>query len=385
MPRQYLDFLVMDAGGLPAVLAVGDLSGAEVLEILGSRADIRQRQVLDIGGERIGDRTLHCVSTRARTRSFDSGVAGIIDHIGVVAVTTGHGVFTSAAIDMIVAAPALNVVVAIESGEIVACRIARDVVCAGAAFDIFDAGQRIEAGRHGNRNSARANVEVDHRTARTGIDHVDGVVAVAAIDAVVAHIGNERVVAGRPADLVRAPEIDLVSAGLVAQRRTSTLNVISGDTRIVLRPRKGVPEVEHPDGAGSSARILELISGHIDLRAADLAVEGDCNRSRRARLEDIVGDGDIPVRIARTVEPHAVVGDVRVRETAFERPEMDVIDDDVVGVVGDVQPKALHGRRGPLPSMLRIELITVTVLPGEPTPIASQVPPLTKPAPGSVS
>ena len=55
-----------------------------------------QRQLLDIGGERVGDRALHEID--ARIARFHHHVAGIVDDIGVVAAAALHVVAEQAAV-----------------------------------------------------------------------------------------------------------------------------------------------------------------------------------------------------------------------------------------------------------------------------------------------
>ena len=77
---EYRHFLVMGAGGLPAVLAVGDRSGAEVFEILGARAFIQQVQILDIRSE--GEVAARIDGVDASGGSLGYNIAGI-DGVGV--------------------------------------------------------------------------------------------------------------------------------------------------------------------------------------------------------------------------------------------------------------------------------------------------------------
>ena len=61
-----------------------------------------ERQVLDVGAERIGDRGQHRVGALAGV--LDHHVADIVDHVGVVAEPARHGVGTGAAVEDVVAA-----------------------------------------------------------------------------------------------------------------------------------------------------------------------------------------------------------------------------------------------------------------------------------------
>ena len=64
-------------------------------------ADAGQRQVLDVGAERVADAALHGVG--ALPGSLGDHVAGRVDHIGVVAGAADHGVVAGAAVEHVVA------------------------------------------------------------------------------------------------------------------------------------------------------------------------------------------------------------------------------------------------------------------------------------------
>ena len=142
-----------------------------------------ERQVLDVGAQRVADTGLHRVGACAGGLGDDVGCG--IDHVGVVAGTARHGVVTGAAVEHVVAGVA---------GERVVERVAGGVDGTGAGQrQVLDVGaQRVaDAGLH--RIGALAG-GLGHRVAGR-IDHV-GVVAGAAAHRVVAGTAAENVVAG---------------------------------------------------------------------------------------------------------------------------------------------------------------------------------------------
>ena len=88
-----------------------------------------QDQVLDIGAERVVDRRLHRVV--ARVERLRDHVAGVVDHVDVVARAADHGVGAAGAVERVVAATA---------GEDVDARIAGERIVAAAAGDVLDPG-----------------------------------------------------------------------------------------------------------------------------------------------------------------------------------------------------------------------------------------------------
>ena len=106
------------AKDLPAVLAIGDRAERHVIEGLRVAGRIGQRQVLDIGAERVVDRRLHRID--ALVEQFSSHhVAAVVDEIGIVVrrrrASLGAGpaderVVAGAAVERIVAGSALEYV-----------------------------------------------------------------------------------------------------------------------------------------------------------------------------------------------------------------------------------------------------------------------------------
>ena len=80
---------------LPVRLLAQGIAGA--VEVGGAG----ERQVLEIGAERIGDRGQHRVGALAGV--LDHHVADIVDHVGVVAEPARHGVGAGAAVEDVVA------------------------------------------------------------------------------------------------------------------------------------------------------------------------------------------------------------------------------------------------------------------------------------------
>ena len=80
---------------LPVRLLARRIAGA--VEVGGAG----ERQVLEVGAERIGDRGQHRVGAFAGI--LDHHVADIVDHVGVVAEPARHGVGTGAAVEDVVA------------------------------------------------------------------------------------------------------------------------------------------------------------------------------------------------------------------------------------------------------------------------------------------
>jgi hypothetical protein len=171
---------------------VAAVAGDRVVEPVAGAVDIAaagQGQILDIGADGVGDRRLHRVG--ARVERFRHHVAGVVDHIGVVAEAADHGVGAGAAIENVVAAVAGDRV-----GEAVA-----------GAVDVAAAGQRqvldIGADGVGDRRLHRVGARVEHLRHHVA-DVVDdiGVVAEAADHGVGAGAAVEDVVAAVAGDRV---------------------------------------------------------------------------------------------------------------------------------------------------------------------------------------
>ena len=142
-----------------------------------------ERQVLDIGAERIGDRGQHRVGALAGV--LDHHVADIVDHVGVVAEPARHGVGAGAAVEDVVAGVA---------GEAVGQGIAGAVEVGGAGErQVLEVGAERIGDRGQHRVGAFAGV-LDHHVADI-VDHV-GVVAEPARHGVGAGAAVEDVVAG---------------------------------------------------------------------------------------------------------------------------------------------------------------------------------------------
>ena len=158
-----------------------------------------QGQVLDIGAERVADRRLYRVG--ARVERLRDHVAGVIDHVGVVAEAADHGVGADAAVEHVVAAVA---------GDDVGVAIA-------GAVDVGAAGQGqvldIGAERVGDRRLHRVGALVERlRHHVAGIVDDVGVVAGTAAHRVSAGPAVKRVIARAAGDEIVA---DTTGDGIV--------------------------------------------------------------------------------------------------------------------------------------------------------------------------
>ena len=159
-------------------------------------------QVLNIGTERVGDRRLYRIG--AFVERLGHHVAGVIDHVSVVADATHHRVDACAAVERVVTAVAGDDVGIAVAGAV-------DVGAAGQG-QVVDIGAEREADRRLHRVGAFVE-RLGHHVADV-VDHV-GVVAGAADQRVRASAAVERVVAV-------AAEHDVHAAGagdLVGDRR----------------------------------------------------------------------------------------------------------------------------------------------------------------------
>src|SRR5690606_14285905 len=79
---------------------VGIVAGDDVVEAVAGAVDVAgtdERQVFDIGSERIGDRGADFVGTLAG--KFGDDVAGIIDHVGIGPQAADHRIGARAAVE----------------------------------------------------------------------------------------------------------------------------------------------------------------------------------------------------------------------------------------------------------------------------------------------
>ena len=98
------------AKDLPAVLAIGDRAERHVIEGLRVAGRIGQRQVLDIGAERVVDRRLHRID--ALVGILGHHVAAVVDEIGIVVRAAGHRIDAGPADERVVAGAAVKRIVA---------------------------------------------------------------------------------------------------------------------------------------------------------------------------------------------------------------------------------------------------------------------------------
>ena len=183
-----------EAAGDDVIAAV---AGDDVGKLVAGAVDVGaagQRQVLDIGAERVADRRLHRVGAAAHGGGFRHHVAGIVDHVDVVAVAAQERVGACAAIERVVAGVAGD-----DVGEPVAGAV--DVGAAGQG-QVLDIGAERVGDRGGNSISARvqrfrrhvAGVVDDVVVVADAADHDVG--AAGAVERVVATIAGENVDAG---------------------------------------------------------------------------------------------------------------------------------------------------------------------------------------------
>ena len=137
---------------------VAGIAGDDVGVAVAGAVDVAaagQGQVLDIGAERVADRRLHRVGAAAYAGAFRRHVAGVVDHVGVVAGAADHGVGACAAVEGVVTRTAV---------ERIRARACGDDVGAGAAVD------DEAAGRTGVGHQRVAVVVEGHRHRRLGDD-----------------------------------------------------------------------------------------------------------------------------------------------------------------------------------------------------------------------
>jgi hypothetical protein len=118
------------------------VAGDDVGERVAGAVDVGaagQGQVLDIGAERVADRRLHRVGAAAHGGGFRHHVAGVVDHVGVVAVAADQRVGADAAVEGVVAAVAGDDVGVAVAGAV-------DVAAAGQG-QVVDVGAEREAHR----------------------------------------------------------------------------------------------------------------------------------------------------------------------------------------------------------------------------------------------
>jgi hypothetical protein len=232
----------------PAVFAIGDGAERHIVEGLGIAGGVSERQVLDIGAERVADRRLHRVG--ARIERFRHHVADVVDDVGVVADAADHRVGTHAAAEGIVAGAA---------GERVGAGIAGERIVAGAAGDVLEPGRRCEPGRS-------AGGEIDrHRACRAGI--VERVGATAGID-------FEQLDSGRGHALDRADD-----AGAVDDRVDG---VVAGRSRH-----------EQRVGAGAAVDGVDAVADGVEDRVIAAAGMNDVVAAPGQEQVDAVGAGDV--------------------------------------------------------------------------------------------
>ena len=120
---------------------VAAVAGQRVVEGVAGGVDgagAGQRQVLDVGAERVADARLHRVGAFAC--SFGHGIAGRIHHIGVVAGAAAHGVVAGAAVEGVVARTTVQRIVAAEARDRIFLAGAGQHVISGST----DNGRRID-------------------------------------------------------------------------------------------------------------------------------------------------------------------------------------------------------------------------------------------------
>ena len=99
--------VIVSAPAPPSRVLLPLLPVSDVVERVAGAVDVAaagQRQVLDIGAERVADRRLHRVGAFAERLGHH--VAGVVDDVGVVAGAAAHRVGAGAAVERVVAAVA---------------------------------------------------------------------------------------------------------------------------------------------------------------------------------------------------------------------------------------------------------------------------------------
>ena len=259
-----------------SVLLSGVAGGVDV-------AGAGERQVLDVGAERVADAGLHRVGAFAC--SFRHGIAGRVDDIGVVAGTASHGVVAGAAAEHVVAGVADEGVVEAVAGGVDGAGAGERQVLDVGAQRVADAGlHRVGAFAGGFRH--RVARRIHHVNVVAGAaDH--GVAAGAAAEHVVAGVADEGVVeriAGG-VDVAGAGERQVLDVGSqrVADAGLHRVGARAGRFRHRVAGRvhhvgiiagaaaHGVvasPAVEHVVAGVADERVVERVAGGVDGRSA---------------------------------------------------------------------------------------------------------------------
>ena len=237
--------VVARAAAVEDVIAVvaGDRVGQRItsaVEVCAAGED----EVLEVGPECVADRGAHGVG--ARRYPLGHAVAGVVDHVGVVAGTAGHDVGTGAAVEDVVAAVA---------GEAVGERVAGAVdVGAAGEFQVFQVGANDVADR---RADGVGTLVGQFRDQVAGaVDDVD-IVADTAAQGVCARAAIERVGPG-----VADQDVGLRIAGE---------GVVAGAAGEVLDGDEAVAAAE---AIGYAHRIARGIEGDRQVAAAGAVVGG---------------------------------------------------------------------------------------------------------------
>ena len=285
---------------------VAGVAGDDVGVAVAGAVDVAaagQGQVLDIGAERVADRRLHRVGAAAHGGGFRHHVAGVVDHVGVVAVAAGQRVRAYAAVEGVVAAVAGDDVGVAVAGAV-------DVGAAGQG-QVVDVGAEREAHRRLHQVGAFAGI-FGHHVA--GVVDQIGVVAGTALHGVGARAAVE--------DVVAAAADERVGAGCADEGLGAAQPLQGGDPRRHARPAVGRGQI----GGGREER------AQID-RAADLVhVDDGPGLERRVRV-GVHGPRDV----------HAVIGPGEAVETgdpvecndvlAIGAGDRQVVDRDVAGLI----------------------------------------------------
>ena len=210
-----------------------------------------QGQVLEVGGKRRGERRADFVT--AGIGAFERDIAGVVDHVNIVAQAASQGVGAAAAIENIGALVAVDAIVRRVAGAV-------DVAAAGER-QIFQAdAQRI---RDRAVDTVDAGAGFDDAVAGV-VDHVEvvaaaageGVGAAAAIEGVVAAAAGDRVAGGVADDVVGAAVAAAGNAGHAIEKQ-------------VLEPaaeRKRNQAVHHIDaGAAGTGALVDDVAGRVDV------------------------------------------------------------------------------------------------------------------------
>ena len=262
---------------------VASVAGDDVGVAVAGTVDVAaasQRQVLDIGAERVADRRLHRVG--ARVERFRHHVAGVVDDVGVVAGAADHGVGAGPAVERVVARAAVDQVAAAGPimGEIFAGGAARDPGLerqaghriVGKGDDRVGDRQGLVAGlkrdrsRGGRCSSARGERVARHRD--IGRRAVGTEIVIGDADALARTFDREGVV------------VDVDMGRLVQSQVAATLERVAFDAGAlgpvsvgVLQEKVGAGEVDAGDGRMRAVEDIE------DGRSADIGVvtAGDCD------------------------------------------------------------------------------------------------------------